>query len=210
MKKNILIICLLLVSTSVFAQNNSLSDKISIELNGGIFSTKAIDLFVGNRRHFSHKYFYYFQGKENLNFVIYYKLSNRIMFSVNENYARMFNEKTNNRATLWTTTLNLNAILVEWKKFDIRLSVGSGLELIHSKCLYEIYPFENNFYGIPVKTSASINYSLNDKFELLFNSDLTWVFLFYNKFIGTNSRDYQTCFNSFNLGLRYNFGKNEK
>jgi|AntAceMinimDraft_16_1070373.scaffolds.fasta_scaffold14762_4 hypothetical protein len=208
MKKNILIIYLLLVSTGAFAQNNSLLDKLSIELNGGIFSTKTIDLFIRNNT--QHKYFYYFQGKENLNFVIYYQLNNRIMFSINQNYAKMFNKRTNNRSTLWTTTLNVNAILVKWKKFDIRLAVGSGFEQIHSKCLYDIYPFKNNFYGIPVKTAVSVNYSLNDKFQLLVNSDLTCNFLFYNKFIGTNSRDYQTCFNSFNFGLRYTFGKKEK
>ncbi len=209
MKKNILIICLLLISTGVFAQNNSLLDKLSIELNGGIFSTKAINLFA-SKLSGRHQYFYYFQGKENLNFVIYYQLNNRIMFSINQNYAKMFNKRTNNRATLWTTTLNVNAILAKWKKFDIRLAAGSGFEQIHSKCLYDIYPFENNFYGIPVKTSVSVNYKLNDKLELLVNSDLTCNFLFYNKFIGTNSRDYQTCFNSFNLGLRYTFGKKEK
>jgi len=122
----------------------------------------------------------------------------------------MYDERTNTRGVVLTTTHGLYITALRIKKNELLFSIGTGLEQIHLKCLYDIYPLKRHFYGSPVNIGISFFYNLNDKLALNLNAKSSYGFLFYNKnSLFVDSYYYKTFFYSLNLGIRYTFNKKQ-
>jgi len=197
--KQIVFLIFVFAFNIVFSQRETQITKANIVLSSGKFFS-------------NYRYYKYYDGLENINLAISKKISNRFGLSINQNYGRMFNERINNRAIVFHTTINVNVIAIQYKKFDLNLSVGGGLQQIHNKCLYDIYPFVEHIYGSSINAKMAINYHLNQKIALNINYNMYYSYLFLdnNNYIPQDPYYYKTFFSAVNIGFSYSFGKKEK
>jgi hypothetical protein len=195
MKKTIISICIIIFSFVLSAQN----EKPEKELN------KGIELSVG--KFFSpYRYFKHYTAYESIHLSFTHQLSDKFGTSINQHYGRMFDDNTNSRAFVLSSTINLSAIIIRKNNFDVKISAGTGLEQIHIKCLYDYYPLERHFYGIPINTTAYFIYHLNQKTAINVNINASYSFLFNNEnSLFADYSYYQTCFLSSNIGVIWHF-----
>jgi hypothetical protein len=132
-----------------------------------------------------------------------------VLFS--QSYARMYSKNTNNRTIATTTTISHYHTFFAANKINLRLSLGTGLLYLNTKCLYNDYPVKDNIYGIPVKANFAVFYKLSDKLAINLNLDTHYGFLFYGDYtlLIDDPYYYKTFFYSANVGLRYTFGNKE-
>jgi len=195
MKKTILSVCLIIFSFVLSAQN----EKPEKELNNGI------EFSVG--KFFSpYRYFQHYTAYESLNLSLTHQFSDKLGSSFNQSYGRMFDDNTNSRAFVLSSTINLSAIVLQKNKFDMKLALGTGFEQIHIKCLYDFYPLERHFYGIPIHATTYFIYHINQKIAINFNINSSYSFLFNNEnSLFAHQSYYQTLFLSSNIGISWSF-----
>jgi len=191
----------------VFAFNIAFSQK-----EAQVTTSKTSIMFSAGKFFSNYRYYKYYDGLESVNISISQKISNRWGLSINQNYGRMFNERINNEAKTFHTTLNIFVIPVKYKKLDLDLSVGGGLQQIHNKCLYNSYPFVEHIYGSSVNAKMTVIYHLNQKiaFNINYNMYRSYLFLTYDNYIPQDPYYYKTMFSSVNIGFYYSFRKKEK
>jgi len=191
----------------VFAFNIAFSQK-----EAQVTTSKTSIMFSAGKFFSNYRYYKYYDGLESVNISISQKISNRWGLSINQNYGRMFNERINNEAKTFHTTLNIFVIPVKYKKLDLDLSVGGGLQQIHNKCLYNSYPFVEHIYGSSVNAKMTVIYHLNQKiaFNINYNMYRSYLFLAYDNYIPQDPYYYKTMFSSVNIGFYYSFRKKEK
>jgi len=191
----------------VFTFNSVFSQK-----EAQVATSKTSIMFSAGKFFSNYRYYKYYDGLESINFSISQKISNRWGLSINQNYGRMFNERINNRAKVFHTTLNIFVIPVKLKMFDLELSIGSGLQQIHNKCLYDSYPFVEHIYGSSINAKMTIIYHLNQKIAFNVNYDIyrSYLFLDNENYIPKDPYYYKTMFSSVNIGFYYSFEKKGK
>lgn len=194
----------------VFAFNSVFSQKET-----QVITNKTSIMFSAGKFFSNYHYYKNYDGLESINLSISQKISNKWGLSINQNYGRMFNKIINNRAIVLHTTLNISVIPVKYKKFDLDLSIGGGLQQIHNKCLYDIYPFVEHIYGSTINAKMSVIYHLNQKIALNVNYNIYRSYLFLPTYYNYNyiPRDpyyYKTMFSSVNIGFYYSFGSRPK
>ena len=189
MKKNILILALVLFVSTAFSQNKS------IELNAG----KQFSPFRAYRNH---------TGYEHISLGMSKDFTPKFGVLFSQSYARMYSKNTNNRTIATTTTISHYHTFFAANKINLRLSLGTGLLYLNTKCLYNDYPVKDNIYGIPVKANLAVFYKLSDKLAINLNLDTHYGFLFYGDYtlLIDDPYYYKTFFYSANVGLRYTFG----
>jgi len=198
MKSKLLIfIVLLFVGLHVFSQDEKTSPtnkKLVFEINAG-------KLFSPYRFYKNHN------GYENISLGISKDITAKSGILFSQSYGRIFNEATNNRTLVMTTTINPYLNFFTDKKVNLRISVGTGLLHLYTKCLYDIYPISEHIYGMPLKLNLGVFYNLNDKLALNLNLDSHYSFLFYgdNHLIINDPYYYKTFFSSANLGISWSF-----
>ena len=203
-QKIILFIAILLTNINAFSQNEESvkrNRKIAIELSAG-------KIFSPYRFYINHT------GYENVLLGISNDLSPKYGILFSQSYGRIYSENTNNRTLVMATTVNAYIKFFRNKKINLQIAAGTGLLYLYTKCLYDVYPVSESFYGLPVRLNISSGYKLTDKISINLNIDVHYGFLFksnnYYHLIIDDPYYYKTFFYSLNLGLRYSFGKKEK
>jgi len=190
MKKFILISLALVWSIFAFSQNVY---KNEVMLTVGKFYSP-------------YRYFKYYNGFESIKFEYSHQFFPNMGVSFVQEYGRMFDENTNSRAFVIPTNFCIYYNMLQNKDLKLRISAGTGLEQIYIKSLYEFYPVERNFYGIPVRIEIGFFYKLNERLNLTLNAVTTYCSLFSNKnSLFPSPYYYNTLFFSSNIGLSYYF-----
>ncbi|MDY0143500.1 MAG: hypothetical protein RBR97_16565 [Bacteroidales bacterium] len=195
MTRNIIILAVfLLISLMSFSQSNEKNNNLSLELNAGkIFSP--------------YRFYKNHTGYENIALGVSKNITEKTGVLLSQSYGRIFNETTNNRTLVMTTTVNPYLNFFTDKKLNLRIAVGTGLLYLYTKCLYDIYPISEHIYGMPLKLNLAVFYNFNDKLALNINLDTHYSFLFYenNQLIINDPYYYKTFFNSANIGVSWSF-----
>ncbi len=165
----------------------------------------ALELTVG-KLYSPYRYFRNYDAFESINISYTHDFSENIGLSFTQGYGRMFDENTNSRAFVIPTNINVYARIFKIKDFNVRLSLGTGVEQIHIKCLYDFYPIDSHFYGIPARLESAFIYDINKKFSIIFNAVAKYSFLFNNEnSLFADKYYYQTWFLSTSVGMSYRF-----
>ena len=203
MKKILLIFLFFVIGFTGFSQqvnNNEKvnNKKISIELNAGkLFSP--------------YRFYKPFVGYENFSLGVSKSFSQKTGILISQSYGRLYYSNANNRTILMESIINPYLDFLTDKKINLRFSLGTGLTHLYTKCLYDIYPIQEHYYGMPIKSNIAVFYNLTEKLSISINLDASYSFLFYNGnnyLIINDPYYYKTFFYSANIGVSYRFGSN--
>ncbi len=197
MKRAILLL-LCISSMYAFSQESQepTNHKIGVELHiGKIFSP--------------YRFYKNHQGYEHLSLGLTKNITGQFGVLFSQSYGRLFSERTNNRTIVTTTIIAPYVLFFPEKKTNLRISLGTGLLHLHSKCLYDIYPVSEHIYGMPIDGNIAVFYKLSDKLSVNVNFDAHYDFLFNGDYqlLIDDPYYYKTFFYSTNIGVRYTFGK---
>lgn len=195
MKNIVLIIILSSLMINAFGQNEDSTKQFN----------NAIE-FTAGKLYSPYRYFQNYDAFESINISYTHDFSENIGLSFTQGYGRMFDENTNSRAFVIPTNINVYASIFKIKDLNVRLSLGTGVEQIHIKCLYDFYPVDRHFYGISARLESALIYNINNKFSIIVNAVANYGFLFNNEnSLFADKYYYQTWFLSSNIGLGYYF-----
>ena len=178
---------------------------------GQSFAQKMIEFDLGKQFSLFRAYRNH-TGYEHLSITVSKNFNSKAGFLFSQSYSRLYSKNTNNRTLIFTSTIGNYFNIASGKKISYRLTLETGILLLHSQCLYESYPIKENISGIPVKSNFAVLYAINDNVTLDFNIDAHYSFLKYGNYVLliNDPYYYQTFFFSTNLGISYKFGKTEK
>jgi hypothetical protein len=195
MKHIILITLVSIITINVFGQSEGSKTQFKNEIT-----------ITGGKFYSPYKYFQYYDAFENINLSYSHIISGKIGALFTQGYGRMFDKNTNSRAFVISSNISVFANVLQIKDINFRVSLGTGLEQIHIKCLYDFYPVDRHFYGIPIHLETSFEYNFSKKFFIIINARSNYSFLFSNKnSLFVDSSYYRTWFFSTNIGIGYAF-----
>ncbi len=196
--KRVILLLLCISSLYAFSQESSenRSREIGMEFNAGkIFSP--------------YRFYKNHQGYEHLSLGLTKNITEQAGVLFSQSYGRLFSERINNRTIVTTTIIAPYVLFFSEKKTNLRISLGTGLLHLHSKCLYDVYPLSEHIFGMPIESNIAVFYKLSDNLSLNVNFGAHYGFLFNGDYqlLIDDPYYYKTFFYSTNVGIRYTLGK---